>query len=253
MAENDDRIRGSSQVPLSPLGKIQVDELGRRIKAKGGVHSIIASDMHRTIDTAKAIQKHNPDAKIHEITPDLNAWRMGGDEGKPTKEVLPKMLHRIELHPDEGPAPGLGPISTKPGESFNEFRLRSLKKTKEFLDDNIDPDARELAVAHYRNIRLLESWIKNGSPDDLSIDTQEMLKKGDSEPGDLFHVTHDGKQYQIDKVNLTNNEPLKPGKYFARHGVTEWNAENGAGQRIKQEKAADKSQPDLVHSVQSSF
>lgn len=234
-----DRVRGSSQVPLSPLGKIQVDELGRRIAAKGGVHSIISSDMHRTVDTAKAIQRHNPDAKITEITPDLNAWRMGGDEGKPTSEVLPRMLHRIELHPDEGPAPGKGPLSTKPGESFNQFRLRSLGKTKQFLDDNKGPGVKELATTHYRNIRLLESWIKNGSPDDLSIDTNEMLKKGDSAPADLFHVTHDGKQYRIDKVDLTNNEPLKDGKYFARHGLTEWNAENGAPKEIANEMSAD--------------
>jgi broad specificity phosphatase PhoE len=223
-----DRVRGSSQVPLSPLGKVQVDELGRRIAAKGGVHSIISSDMDRAADTAKAIQKHNPKADIHEVTPELHAWRMGGHEGKSTEEVLPQILHKIEFHPDEPAAVGTGPLSTKPGESFNEFRLRSLKKMKSFIDDNADPDAKDLATVHYRNIRLLESWIKNGAPDDLSIDTKEMLKKGDSGPGDLFHVSSNGKGLQIAKVNLANNDPLKPGKYFARHGLTEWNGENGA-------------------------
>lgn len=211
-----DIIRGSSDIPLSKLGRQQAADLGQRLK--GQVDNIYSSNLGRTKDTAAAILATNPHAKVHAITAALQPWRLGGDEGKPTADILPSMQDRISNNPDAPSTPGGGEKSTMPGESFNEYKSRLLGAMRHIIS-NAEPGKTTVVSTHYRPIRTVESWLKTGTPDD-SIDTHEMLQKGDSKPGDLFYLHPD--KGTLEKVL----NAAKPGVYMARHGATEWNEEN---------------------------
>lgn len=211
-----DIIRGSSDIPLSKLGHQQVQDLAARVR--GQVDNIYSSNLGRTKDTAAAILATNPHAKVKAITDQLQPWRLGGDEGKPTADVLPDMKDRIANRPDAPATPGQGPQSTMLGESFNEYKNRLLNATRHIIA-NAEPGKTTVVTTHYRPIRTIQSWLKTGTPDN-SIDTEEMLKKGDSQPGDLFYMHPDTQQ--LEKVL----NAAKPGVYFARHGATDWNEEN---------------------------
>ena len=151
----------------------------------------------------------------------LHPWRLGGLEGKPTKEVLKEMHSLIEKTPDKAPA-GRGPRSTFGGESFNSFKNRFLGHVKVQMQ-NYKPTKKILNVTHYRGIRLLQAWVKKGANPSLDIDTSIMTTKGNDNPADLFRLHPDDKgQWKMAKTK----DVAEPGIYFARHGSTEYNAEN---------------------------
>lgn len=210
---NNERIRGSSEIPLAPKGRQQAIDLATR--NAGQFHKIYASSLGRTKDTAAALMSTNPDAQVH-VTDDLHPWRLGGDEGKNVDDVLPDMKDRIENRPDAPAAKGRGPLSTKDGESFNEFKDRALDATRAALADH-EPGERTAVVTHYRNIRAIQSWLNKGAPANNDIDTKTMLEKGDSDPGDMFYM-HPGSKTLM-KVDRAD----QPGVYLVRHGATAWN------------------------------
>ena len=221
-----DVVRGSTNIPLSPAGEQQASEMGQAIRRCGGVDQIFASSLIRTIDTAKRVRDANPKSRIQEITGSLHPWHLGGLEGQPTKEVLPKMNHYILNRPDYIPA-GKGPKSTEPGESFNHFRIRLLNYMKSACNRwSADQKQRFLIVTHYRDIKAIQAWIAAGCPDDLSIDSNEMLRK-DGEPGDIHYLTTAPHKLQnITKRVAHGSFDMKGGVYVLRHGFTAMNGEN---------------------------
>lgn len=210
---NNERIRGSSEVPLAPEGREQAISIAQR--NAGRFHKIYASSLGRTKDTAAALLATNPNARVH-VTDELHPWRLGGDEGKPADEVMPDMLDRIENRPGEPARKGRGPLSTQDGESFNDFKNRSIDAVRAAMADH-QPGERTALVTHYRNIRATESWLKAGAPTDNTIDTKTMLQKGDSQPGDMYYI-HPGSK-SLMKVDSAEH----PGVYLIRHGATAWN------------------------------
>ncbi len=212
----DERVRGSSEIPLSKRGIEQARTLGKQ--TAGQVDKIHTSSLGRAIHTAAAIKASNPDAETN-ITKDLHPWRLGGMEGKPIEEMLPRMQHLVADHPDEHPAPGRGPLSTEDGESFNAFKDRFLGHLTKSMAEH-EPGSKEVHVAHYRNIHATNSWLKKGAPADHSIDIDHFNDKGDTMPGDLFYINPRSKQ--LEKVDNAK----RPGIYLARHGETDWN-QNG--------------------------
>ena len=212
-------IRGYSEVPLSPHGHEQALQLGRKLRDK--VDTIYTSPLGRAKDTAASIMANNPHANVN-VMKDLMPWKLGGDEGKPVEDVLPDMLDRIKNRPDDPSTKGKGPISTAEGESFNDFKHRSLNAVKTILH-NHQPGENTVVATHYRNIRAIHSWLAKGAPADNEVDTQQMSQKGDSDPGDMFYL-HPGSK-QLVKVDDIQD----PGVYFVRHGATTWNKEDKSG------------------------
>lgn len=207
-------IRGSSEVPLSPMGREQAIDLAQRNAGK--FNKIISSSLGRAKDTAAALKATNPDAQVG-VSDQLHPWRLGGHEGKPVEDVMPDLLDRIENRPGENAPKGRGPLSTKDGESFSDFKDRSLNATKATLM-SMKPGEKVAMVKHYRNIRADAAWLAAGAKPDNSIDTQTMLEKGDSKPGDMFYMTPKGLQ----KTDVAD----QPGLYLIRHGATAWNEED---------------------------
>jgi broad specificity phosphatase PhoE len=126
------------------------------------------------------------------------------------------MLDRIENRPDAPAAKGRGPLSTKDGESFNQFKNRALDATRAALADH-EPGEKTAVVTHYRNIRAIQAWLNAGAKANNDIDVNTMKAKGDSEPGDMFYMHPGGKALlKVDKAD-------QPGVYLIRHGATAWN------------------------------
>lgn len=198
------------------MGRDQAIDIAQRNAGK--FHKIVSSSLGRAKDTAAALKATNPDAAVH-VSDELHPWRLGGHEGKPVDDVLPDMLDRIENRPGEQAPKGRGPLSTKDGESFNDFKDRSINATKAVLND-IQPGERVAMVKHYRNIRADAAWLAAGAKPDNSIDTKTMMEKGDSKPGDMFYV-HPGTK-SLQKVAVAD----QPGLYLVRHGATAWNEED---------------------------
>jgi len=218
---NKERIRGSSEIPLAPEGREQAIKLAMR--NAGQFHKIYSSSLGRTKDTAAALLAANPNAQIH-VTDELHPWRLGGDEGKPVDDVISDMHDRVENRPDTPATKGRGPLSTKDGESFNEFKNRSLDAVRAALADH-QPGERTALVTHYRNIRAVQAWLNKGAPANNEIDTKTMTQKGDSNPGDMFYM-HPGSKTLM-KVDRAD----QPGVYLIRHGATAWNEDTNEPQK----------------------
>lgn len=225
LASGEDIIRGTSNIPLSPKGLEQAKLLGERFKAKGGIDHIISSDLHRAVQTANGIAKATG-AKIVDRTKQLQPWALGEIEGQPTKKVLDQINRYILKKPNVA-VPGKGPLSTSKGESFANFKRRTLNFVKEGLSElKANPQEKVVWVTHYRDLRLLESWIKKGAPSSLEIDAPHMAQKGDP-PGSVHRLYCKDGKVTLDKVNMDSGEKLSPGIYVVRHGCTRFNGENG--------------------------
>lgn len=209
------RVTGSADIPLNAKGVEQAHEMAAKTK---GATRVYSSPMKRAMETAKlAHPGAQPDSS-------LAPWALGQHEGKPSEQERPAINLRIRSRPDS--PTGVSPFSGKKGESFNQARLRILRGVRHKLR-TIKPGEKVIDFTHGRNIRLTAAWIKNGAPDDLTIDKSAMLDDGLSvKTGELFHITlKPPKMVEVPKAD-------KPGYYQARHGATDWNQEEskqGAG------------------------
>jgi broad specificity phosphatase PhoE len=210
-------------LPLTPQGHAQADHLGRRIAAKGGVHTISTSPMQRARDTTAAIMRHNPGARLDDVTEGLDPWHQGALEGRPVDEIRPALEH-YAAHPDEK-IPGVG-VSGVEGESVNDHAKRVGKQVRKMLH-KLRPGERHLVVAHHSTIRALRGWVKGGGKSPEKIDPSEMASKHDTAPpaGEILRLVRkrDGKP-GLESNPLDSPEPIKPGLNFVRHGQTPWNS-----------------------------
>lgn len=224
--------RGSSDIPLTPEGKKQVEHVGQLYARRHGPDGIMMSDLTRSIQTGHAISQATG-APILDTSPDLQPWHLGGLEGRRVKEVLPEMIRLQSSAPDEVPQ-GMGPYSTQPGESYNQYKHRFLNYMQGVMAaHDKSPHSRLVVVNHYRGIKTMQAWLKAGMPQDLSVDIPELLRH-DGEPGDAHRLYRDpaenGKWKFDDKFKLDKDSgPLPPGVYINRHGKTAWNAESKVG------------------------
>ena len=70
MANNinpNDRIRGTVDIPLTPAGHQQVQQLGEHFKKNGPLDIVVAADLSRTRDTAHAVANGAPVLETHNL------------------------------------------------------------------------------------------------------------------------------------------------------------------------------------------
>lgn len=226
-----DIIRGSFDVPLSSKGKEQAEELAKRFKAKGGLDSIDVSNLHRAVQTAEAISKAT-DIPISNKAKDLRPWSLGSIEGQPTLKVLDK-IHRYITKQPNVKVPGMGEKSTSPGESFIDFKRRTLGGLKKRLQVlKSDPSKRIGLVTHYRDLRLAQSWANKGFPDSMEINSKMMTEKGDDPPTSVHRIFWLGSSPKMQKVDMKSNGKLPGGLYLIRHGATALNGTDAKGTPI---------------------
>lgn len=161
-----DKIRGWSNVPLSPEGKRQAIKLGGKLSGSG-IDVIYHSPLDRATDTAREVAK-NTGAKMIPVE-QLKPWDVGELTGQESRDAHPILKEHATEKADQ-PLPG--------GESFNSFKNRTFDGLKQILSQS-DGEMPAI-VTHHRVERLIKAWMKNGQKPDMSLDMDEMLKHGEA-------------------------------------------------------------------------
>lgn len=223
---NGERFRGSSEIPLTNDGVVAAHKLALQLAAKGGLDEIQASNLGRTVHTAK-ILSHYTHAPITYVGNGLHPWHLGELEGQ---EITPAKLdlqkHMVTTDPDMV-VPGRGPLSTEDGESFNSFKSRTLSKLQELISQSTSqPDRKIGVVTHYRVKKLLDSWLRAGAKPEGDIDPIEMTSHtGQEQPGSIEKLRVDPYAGpQMESVDLNSPSQLGGGIYILRHEATKWNS-----------------------------
>jgi len=228
----EDLIRGSTNIPLSPQGVEQANQIGQRFAQKGGLDLVVSSDMDRAVQTAAPIAQASG-AYFSHATEGLHPWYLGEVEGQPTEKVLDRLNGFIDDSPDK-PVPGRSEGSTQNGEAFNTFKERAIGTVQDLMDQYAEAQANDQpikigAVTHYRDVKLLHAWADAGFPENLDKfqpSSDEMTGKDDP-PGSVQQISQDAKgKWQMQPVDMASNAALQPGIYIIRHSPTVYNAEN---------------------------
>lgn len=232
-----DIARGSSNIPLTPQGKADLCQDGcelARLGATGAkVSKITTSDLQRTRDSGAILQRCLGECTPLEHNANLDPWYQGWIEGMHVDPAILKEMQRLQVDAPNDTPPGRGPLSTHPGESFNNYKQRFLRTMlpimERFKESMMFNPIREVVVNHYRGIKVMESWIAKGTPADFTLDNAELLRH-DGAPGDIhrLYITPEGK-WKIEMYDAcAAAPPLPPGIYIIRHGLTPWNKESNA-------------------------
>lgn len=219
--------RGNSDaMPLSRDGVEGADAIGKEFAQKGGVDSIKTDDSVRTRQTASEVAKDNPKPVPVQIDPNLGAWAQGNLEGKP-KNVVGNHIRTLIRNNPAHVIPGQGAMSSRPGESFDQFRSRvltSVMAEMHALSEN--PQERRVIINHSSSGNLVKAWLAAGAPDDFSI-KPEVMNQPPPKPGTAERLYPDANgQWKISEMNMAGAGELPPGIYFVHHGLTPQNEQN---------------------------
>lgn len=215
--------RGSStDDQLSPEGVEQMKDTAQKLADKGGLDSLHASDSARAMQSAQEVSSADP--KSPPITPDANleSWAQGNLEGQPEAAVKKQIRDLIRNNP-RAVIPGQGALTKRPGESFDQYRLRALPAIRGVMQELANNPASKIGVPlHSSVIKLTKGWLANGAPDDFSIKPDAMDKEAEA-PGTVSRLFPSPKgDWEIKDVNLDDKQPLQSGIYLIRHGATPW-------------------------------
>jgi len=120
------RMQGTTDTPLSPIGRSQAQALGRRL-ADRDFEALYSSDLSRARDTARAIAEQSGRPLVTD--PRLQERRFGIFEGLTHAEIAgcyPEELARFQSRDPDWVVPG--------GESATEFMRRCLGCLAEIAD-----------------------------------------------------------------------------------------------------------------------
>jgi broad specificity phosphatase PhoE len=223
--------RGNSNLQkLSPQGESQAEEVGQKLADKTPTDTplkVVSSPAVRAEQTASAIEKASPATVEHSDDPRLESWAQGNLEGKPRELVKDQINNLIRQNPGFK-LPGKGALSTRPGESFDDFRQRFLSSIRGVMQQKANEPHKTLVVpTHSSGINLVHAWLANGAPDDLSIKPEEMDRPY-GPPGSVVELKPDqhGK-WSANELDLNSRELIDPSSILlARHGMTPENKEN---------------------------
>lgn len=140
--DNEDNLSsGHFDVELSPQGKQQAEELGRRYDGKN-IAAVFCSDLRRSYETAQIAFLDRPIPIIKD--PRLRECDYGEFTRYPSREVGPKKIEHIA-----NPFPG--------GESYKQ----RAEKMKNFLSELLrDYEGKKIVIVGHRATQYgLEHWI----------------------------------------------------------------------------------------------
>lgn len=175
--KSEDRIRGWKDVALNDEGRQDAVNAAKDLEKYKDPYAMYSSDLIRAAETAEIIDKTNNYQLPIIHTDTLRPWSLGSFEGMMTKTIIDKlnnMVRNEDIIPHEG-------------EAFKTFRTRFLTEMKKIIDEAVRRRRTIIVVSHFRNLKTLDAWLHNGAPDDLSIDTEVMIKDS-FKPGEVFDV-----------------------------------------------------------------
>jgi broad specificity phosphatase PhoE len=226
-------VRGNSnEQPLAPGGAAQLADTGAKMAKMGGASQIVSSSAQRAQESAAQLQGADPNQPPVSVTTGLESHALGNLEGEPeTPQVRKLLADLIRKNPDQR-IPGQGALSNRPGESFNEFRVRALTAIRGLMQALASaPQQRIVAVVHSQIIKLLKAWLATGLPDDLKVNSDAMLKTESERPGEVDKFAPGPKgDWTLTPFDLKGKDFPMGAIYFVRHGQTDSNTVKNAGQ-----------------------
>jgi broad specificity phosphatase PhoE len=215
-------VRGNSNLqPMTSEGHTTVKKVGQQLAALGGPDEIDPAASFRAMQTAADVGDQTG-APVGNPNPDLDSHAMGNLEGEQkTPEIKKFIRDSIRKNPNLK-IPGQGAMSSNPGESFNEFRVRGITGLIGLAQKlAANPTGRYLAPTSSQLIKLAKAWIAAGAPDSMAIDHREMMKDDAGKPGEIERMfpTADGK-WELNPFNPKTAPNFPPGIYLMRHGET---------------------------------
>ncbi len=167
--------------------------------------------------------------------PNLESWAQGNLEGQP-QDLVQDQIRKL-IRKDTGRRiPGQGAMSTRQGESFDDYRNRALPAIRGLMQELAQDPSKKIAVPDHSSVtKLTKAWLQNGAPDDFSI-RPEVMDEEPTPPGSVRRAFPNEKgDWEMSDVSLQDKAPLQPGIYFIRHGATPWaqqgNEKADAGQQ----------------------
>ena len=224
MAQGDEPIvRGNSNLqPLNRRGHDTASRVGQSLARLGGPDQIVPSGARRTVETAQDVSGQTG-TPVGQAESGLESHALGNLEGEPRTPEMKRYMAALVKNQPNMKIPGQGAMSNRPGESFNEFRVRALTAVRGLMQRlAANPTQRILVPISTQVIRLVEAWAALGCPDDLGVSPDEFLKEKAAKPGDIVRfVPGAGGKWGITPFNPAGAKEFPPGIYFMRHGETD--------------------------------
>src|SRR5579864_1570164 len=171
--------RGTSEVPLTEEGRRQAGELGREIAQKvGPVDAIYAGPLERTRETAEAIARAQPRPVPITVVPGFRPPAEGLLEGLPKAQTRP-ITDRMATRDRDQVAPGEGPLSQYPGESYNQWWLGNVFPALQpiLARYRANPRLNLVIVTHSRDLKAIQAWVEAGSTPDGALDAKTLTEE----------------------------------------------------------------------------
>ncbi len=164
--DSSDRIRGWIDVPLDKSGIEEAHQLADKLtKIVEHVDTAVlySSDLQRASKTADIIGRQLGKSVMKTYA--LRPWNLGDFQGNDSEEAAKAMPSFVKDTPN---------AAVPRGESFNSFKRRYLQELKKLLRD-IEVHGRSIiAVAHYRNEKMAEAWIKAQRTDNADVSALDL-------------------------------------------------------------------------------
>lgn len=216
----------SDEVPLSAEGQTEAQDTADNLAKKGGLDQLVASTSQRAQETAQPIAEKNPQPIPVQTDPNVTAWSHGNLEGEPQAIVRDQLRDLIRNNPSQK-IPGKGAMSTKPGESFDDWRMRYLPAVRGAMQQLAQDPSKKLGIlTHSSGMKLTKAWLKNKTPDSFEVDPEALdLDKSESPAAVSRLYPNEKGQWELNPVDLEDKKPLEGGIYMIRHAATPWNTE----------------------------
>lgn len=157
-AENDfvktGRLAGwTPGVHLNEHGKLQAEALGQRL-ADVPIKQLYSSPLERTVETAQAIQQHQPHLTIQHNT-EIGEVRYGDWEGKSIASLSTrKMWQVVQEYPSRAVFPNGETMRGVQTRAVNEIERLVTKHPREMVAIVSHADLIKMVLAHYLGMHL---------------------------------------------------------------------------------------------------
>lgn len=193
------RLRGGLDVPLSPAGFAQIEDILTDLKkTHPDIKQIYSSPLERASILATSIA-HEYGLKVVKL-PGLKSWDYGVLNGKPVLEVT-DVLKQMST--------GAGRLlAPKDGESMHDFLLRlgpgneesKIEGAVKHIIYNAPEEGCVLVVTHLQNIMIGTHWLASGLPEDVLNMPYEYKETNELMPGEWREIRRDWVVIKKDKA-----------------------------------------------------
>lgn len=194
------KLRGGMDVPLSPAGFAQIEDIVNALKlAFPDIRQIYSSPLERASILATSVA-HEYGLKVQKL-PGLKSWDYGVLNGRLVSEVV-DVLKQMST--------GAGRLlAPKDGVSMHDFMVALGPGTKDdegaikHIIYNAPEEGCVLAVTHLQNIMIGTHWLSCGLPENVLDMPYNYSETNEVEPGSWIEIRRDWVKVKHDTRSTT--------------------------------------------------